>query len=216
MSHRILAVSLACLAAAPFAMAQQMLGTIAGNVVDATGSAVEAAKVSIRNVDTNLEVRTVSQSGGSFQASNLPIGNYTVTFGKEGFKTETHTSIPVQGDRTTTVTGRLDVGAVATTVEVSGTPLLNQTDTTTGYVLDSDAINNSPLGTGSFTQLAIFSPGLNADFLNGSGSNAGLETRPSGPTDSAIPATAFPSTDRAPTICSTANPPAACRPAVSP
>jgi hypothetical protein len=174
MSHRILAVSLVCLAGASFAMAQQMLGTIAGNVVDTTGSAVEGAKVSIRNVDTNLEVRTVSQSSGSFQASNLPIGNYTVTFGKEGFKTETHTSIPVQGDRTTTVTGRLEVGAVATTVEVTGTPLLNQTDTTTGYVLDSDAINNSPLGTGSFTQLAIFSPGLNADFLNGSGSNAGL------------------------------------------
>src|SRR5580700_2814406 len=174
MSHRILAVSLVCLAGASFAMAQQMLGTIAGNVVDTTGSAVEGAKVSIRNVDTNLEVRTVSQSSGSFQASNLPIGNYTVTFGKEGFKTETHTSIPVQGDRTTTVTGRLEVGAVATTVEVTGTPLLNQTDTTTGYVLDSDAINNSPLGTGSFTQLATLSPGLNADFLNGSGSNAGL------------------------------------------
>ena len=41
-------------------------------------------------------------------------------------------------------------------------------------MLDSDTINNSPLGTGSFTQLAIFSPGLSADFLNGSGSNAGL------------------------------------------
>jgi hypothetical protein len=30
------------------------------------------------------------------------------------------------------------------------------------------------LGTGSFTQLATLSPGLSAQFLNGSGRNAGL------------------------------------------
>ncbi len=51
---------------------------------------------------------------------------------------------------------------------------MNQTDTTSGYVLDSQTINNTPLATGSFTQLAILSPGLNADFANGSGTNAGF------------------------------------------
>jgi hypothetical protein len=174
MTRGLIAAALICLAGVSLALSQQMLGAITGNVADDTGASVEGAKVSIRNVDTNLEVKTVTQSNGFFQAANLPIGNYTVTFSKEGFKTETHTSILVQGDRTTTVPGKLQVGEVATTVEVTATPLLNQTDTTTGYVLDSDAINNSPLGTGSFTQLAIFSPGLSADFLNGSGSNAGL------------------------------------------
>jgi Carboxypeptidase regulatory-like domain len=174
MMRRALLVSLLCSCAVVSAFAQQMLGSITGTVSDASGSAVVGAAVTVRNVATNLEVKTITQTSGSFQASNLPIGNYTVTFSKVGFKTETHTAILVQGDRTTTVPGRLEVGAVATTVEVTATPLLNQTDTTTGYVLDSDAINNSPLGTGSFTQLAIFSPGLSADFLNGSGSNAGL------------------------------------------
>ena len=33
---------------------------------------------------------------------------------------------------------------------------------------------HTPLGTGSFTQLAILSPGVHADFLGGAGSNAGL------------------------------------------
>jgi hypothetical protein len=61
----------------------------------------------------------------------------------------------------------LQVGAVATTVEVTGTPLLNEVNTTTGYVLDNNAINLIPLGTGSFTQLALLSPGMSADFLNG-------------------------------------------------
>lgn len=62
---------------------------------------------------------------------------------------------------------------------MTDTPLLNQVNTTTGYVLDTGAINNIPLGTGSFTQLAILSPGLSADFLSGSGSNAGLGNTPS-------------------------------------
>jgi hypothetical protein len=53
-------------------------------------------------------------------------------------------------------------------------PLLNEVDTTNGYVLDENVIRNTPLGTGSFTQLAILSPGVNADFLAGTGSNSGL------------------------------------------
>jgi hypothetical protein len=151
-----------------------MTGGITGSVMDGSGAAVGGAGVAVRNLDTNQSLKSVTQGNGSYLVPNLQAGNYSVTFSKDGFKTETHPSILVQGDRTTTVNGKLEVGALTTTVEVTGTPLLNQNDTTTGYVLDSDAINNAPLGTGSFTQLAIFSPGLNADFLNGSGSNAGL------------------------------------------
>ncbi len=51
---------------------------------------------------------------------------------------------------------------------------MNQTDATTGYVVDQATIEATPLGTGSFTQLAILSPGVHADFLGGAGSNAGL------------------------------------------
>jgi hypothetical protein len=51
---------------------------------------------------------------------------------------------------------------------------MNQTDATTGYVVDQSTIQATPLGTGSFTQLAILSPGVHADFLEGAGSNAGL------------------------------------------
>jgi Carboxypeptidase regulatory-like domain/TonB dependent receptor len=154
--------------------AQQLLGGIVGTVADSSGAGVAGAVVTVKNQETNLQVKATSSTSGSYQAPNLPIGTYTVSFSKEGFKTETHTTIAVQGDRTITVNGKLEVGAVATTVEVTGTPLLNAVDTTTGYVLDHDAINNAPLATGSFTQLALLSPGMTADFINGSGSNAGL------------------------------------------
>jgi hypothetical protein len=169
----LLLLSFAVAGPAPL-RAQQLLGGIVGTVADSTGAAVAGAAVTVKNQETNLLVKAVSSASGSYQVPNLPIGSYSVSFSKEGFKTEAHTSISVQGDRTTTVNGKLEVGAVATTVEVTATPMLNAVDTTTGYVLDSEAINNAPLGTGSFTQLALLSPGMTADFLNGSGSNSGL------------------------------------------
>jgi hypothetical protein len=69
------------------------------------------------------------------------------------------------------------VGSADTTVEVNATPLLNQVDTTMGYTVGEQILENTPLGTGSFTQLALLSPGVNADLLGGSGTNAGLGNR---------------------------------------
>lgn len=154
--------------------AQQIYGAIAGTVTDSSGAAVPDATVAARNTATNITTTVHSGSSGSFSIPNVPTGTYEVTFSKEGFEAERHTDVVVNGDRTSTVDAALKVGAVATTVEVVATPLMNQTDATTGYVVDETTIQNTPLGTGSFTQLAIMSPGVHADFLQGGGTNAGL------------------------------------------
>ena len=167
----VLALALACNLPS---RAQQIFGTITGTVTDASGSAVPAVTVAARNTATNLTVNAKSATTGSYSISNLPAGIYELTFTKEGFEAERHTEVLVNGDRTTTVDGSLKVGSVATKVDVVGTPLMNQTDATTGYVVDQATIEATPLGTGSFTQLAIMSPGVHADFLGGAGSNAGL------------------------------------------
>jgi hypothetical protein len=156
------------------ATAQQTLGSLNGTVTDVSGAVVQKATVKIRNVATNLEVTAESKNDGSFSFADLPIGTYEVSFTKDGFKTAVYNQILVQGNRTATLNAKLQPGAVASEVTVTATPLLNATDTTTGYVLDSAVIDNSPLGTGSFTQLAILSPGVNADLLNTAGTNAGF------------------------------------------
>jgi hypothetical protein len=156
------------------AAAQTVLGSITGTVKDATGAAVPGAAVTAENIGTNLQVTAHSDSNGSYLIPNLPAGIYKVAFKKEGFDLETHTEVPVSGDRTTTVDSNLKVGQVSVAVEVTSVPLMNQVDTTNGYVVDTLTIEDTPLGTGSFTQLAILTPGVNADFLGGGGSNAGL------------------------------------------
>ncbi len=154
--------------------AQLVLGGITGTVKDASGAAVPDVSVKARNIGTNLEVTTTTKGSGEYTVANLPIGQYSVSFSKTGFETENHTSIQVDGDRTTTVDGSLKVGTVSQSIDVSGTPMMNQVDATNGYVVDQLTIQETPLGTGSFTQLAILAPGVNADFLSGAGSNSGL------------------------------------------
>jgi hypothetical protein len=154
--------------------AQQTLGSINGTVTDSSGGVVSEASVKARNIGTNLQQTVTSRNDGSFSIADLPIGTYELSFSKAGFKTEVHSQILVQGDRTTTVNSSLQPGEVTSQVTVTATPLLNQTDTTNGYILGSELIEATPLGTGSFTQLAILSPGVSADPLNSSGSNSGL------------------------------------------
>ena len=156
-----------------FASAQQTLGAITGTVTDPSGAVVSDATVKAVNIATNLEV-VAHTNNGSFVIPDLPAGTYRVTVTKDGFKTETHTRILVFGNRTTTVDTTLVVGSIGTTVEVTAVPLMNQVDTTIGYVVDTNTIETTPLGTGSFTQLAILSPGVHADFLGGGGANTGL------------------------------------------
>src|SRR5579863_9907241 len=156
------------------ARAQQTLGAINGTVTDASNAVVPQAQVQAKNLGTGLTVDATTQSDGSYNVANLPIGNYSVSISKQGFKTEVHSNILVRGNLATTVNAVLQPGEVSTTVEVTGTPLMNQTDTTNGYTLGTEVIQNTPLGTGSFTQLAILAPGVNADLLSGSGSNTGL------------------------------------------
>ena len=156
------------------AHAQQSLGSISGVAADSSGAVLSKATVKVRNLATNYQRTVLTRDDGSYLIVDLPIGTYEVSFSRDGFETEMHSKILVQGDRTATVNASLRPGQVSSTVTVTGTPLLNQTDMTNGYTLDSELIENIPLGTGSFTQLAILAPGANADFLGGAGTNAGL------------------------------------------
>jgi hypothetical protein len=154
--------------------AQLVLGNISGTTTDPQNLVISNVKVEVKNLNTNLLVSATTQANGSYQIPNLPVGNYSVTFSHEGFQTRVFSQILVQGNRTSTVDAQLQVGQVATVVEVTATPLRNEVEATNGYVLEAPTIVNTPLGTGSFTQLAVLSPGVNADFLPGSGTNAGL------------------------------------------
>src|ERR1700761_2438738 len=158
--------------------AQRTLGGITGTVADPSGSALPAVDVKAESEDTGLSRTAKTNAQGTYALNDLPIGKYTVTFTVEGFSTERYPGIVVQADRTVTLPAQLKLGAVADSVEVDVNPLLNAVDTTNGYVLDKSQIESIPLPTGSFTGVAILTPGVNAELPGGSGVNSGLGNAP--------------------------------------
>ncbi|MGA2727426.1 MAG: TonB-dependent receptor [Terracidiphilus sp.] len=160
-------------------LAQQTLGGITGDVTDPSGSVIPNATVTLVDEQTALTRKTTTNGAGTYSFVNLPIGSYTVTYEATGFETQKTPHITVQGNRTATLNAQLKVAAAAgQTIEVDATPLMNAVDTTNGYVMDKSQIDTVPLATGSFTGLAVQSPGVNAELSGGTGANSGLGNAP--------------------------------------
>ncbi len=162
----------------PYVHAQQTLGGITGTVTDKTGGVLPETVVTIVGDQTKLTRSQKTDANGSYDFVSLPIGTYTLTFTHDGFETQKVPSITVQADRTATINAVLPIGQVGTIVEVQAIPLINSVDTTNGYILDRNQIDAVPLPTGSFTGLAILSPGVNAELPGGTGANSGLGNQP--------------------------------------
>src|ERR1700731_4536805 len=160
------------------AFSQQTLGGITGTVTDASGATIADTQVTLVADATKLTRSQTTNSGGSYDFVSLPIGAYALTFSHDGFETLVVPSIVVQADRTVTLNVSLKVGAVGSMVTVESTPLMNAQDTANGYILEKDEISSVPLATGSFTSLAILSPGVNAELPSGTGANSGLGNQP--------------------------------------
>ena len=160
------------------ASAQQTLGSINGTVADIQGAVVPDSTVTVTDASIGVTRTTKSSSVGYFQVFNLPIGTYTVQTVHDGFETTRLTDISVKEAQATTVSITLKIGQATTSVDVTANPMLNATDATNGYTLDEQQIAETPLATGSFTQLAVLSPGTNAELLSGLGTMAGLGNQP--------------------------------------
>jgi hypothetical protein len=158
--------------------AQQTLGGITGEVTDASGGVLPNVTVTSTDEQTSLTRSTKTNGAGEYTFVNLAIGTYTLTYTAEGFQAQKTPHITVEADRTVTLNVSLKVGQATTTVEVEAAPLMNAVDTTNGYVMETQQIDTVPLPTGSFTGLAILSPGVNAELGGGTGADSGLGNAP--------------------------------------
>lgn len=154
--------------------AQVTLGTLNGTVADTTGAIIPGATITAINNETGATRTATANSNGAYTLNDLAVGTYDLTIEATGFNTEKIAGLRIQANRTATQTIKLKPGAVSTVMDVQATPQLDVTDTTNGYILDASTIEAMPLGTGSFTQLATLSPGVQADPLADTGTNTGL------------------------------------------
>ena len=86
MSRNLIFAAITMLAGAGLSFAQVATGTITGTVTDPSGASVPKATVVITHVDTNFSRTVHTDETGSFRATLLPIGAYSVSAEFAGFK----------------------------------------------------------------------------------------------------------------------------------
>src|SRR5437879_11932963 len=74
-------------------------GTISGTVADQSGAAVPGASVAIKNIETGIVRRLVTNEAGRYEAVALPVGTYEVTASLAGFQTFARGGIRPTGGR---------------------------------------------------------------------------------------------------------------------
>src|SRR5690349_15370419 len=103
-------------------------GNITGTVSDSSGAAVPGATVTITNLATNQTVTVTSTSAGDYNGPSLPPGDYRLEFSATGFKKTVRDNVVLTATSTVRVDGRLEVGQLNETVEVSAEVAQIQTE----------------------------------------------------------------------------------------
>jgi Carboxypeptidase regulatory-like domain/TonB dependent receptor len=121
-------------------------GIITGQVVDATGAILTAAKVTLTNPSTGQTTTVATNTEGVYTFLSLTAGRYEITAEKDGFRKAQAANVLVQVNTTTRLNIQMELGAVQETVQVASTTPLLQTDRSDlGTVVDNKAIQLLPL-----------------------------------------------------------------------
>jgi len=148
-----------CFCALP-SQGQVVTATLYGSITDQTGAAVPDASVVATNVATGIATKTTANATGSYILPSLSPGTYNLKVEKTGFRSAVLSGITLLVDQQAVVNAQLQVGAVATTVEVtSAAPLVETTTASVGTVIGDREVVDLPLNLRRITSLATLVPG---------------------------------------------------------
>jgi hypothetical protein len=147
MKRRTIAFGLlAQLLMAGFLWAQSDRGSMTGTVTDPSGAVVPGVQVTATNTDTKVQTSATTNGVGLYRILNLPVGQYSVLFVKQGFQTLERTGITLTISQVAEIDVTLNVGAVAQTIEVNAQAPVTQTQTSDlGSTMSLQAYRALPL-----------------------------------------------------------------------
>src|SRR5687768_17130285 len=157
--HRVKFLACTLLFVALPSLASAQTADIVGRVTDNTGGVLPGATVTVENVGTR-DVRTAATSDtGDYVFTLLPIGTYTVRIELQGFSAYSTRAVLTSGDRIR-VDGKLSLGTVTETVEVTAEVQLLQTDASTLSALVTEkAVQDLPIAGRNFVNVVSMVPG---------------------------------------------------------
>ncbi len=143
------------------AQAQVTTAAVRGTVSDEQGAILSGAQVTITNTDTNQSRSVATDSDGSYNFPDLPLGGYKINYSHQGFKTESQTGIVLHVNDSRVFNVSLKIGAITEEVVVQGT--LVQVETTNAGLsglVEGKQVTELPLNGRNFMQLVTLVPGV--------------------------------------------------------
>jgi len=155
--HRPLSICLLALSFVANAAAQTTNSSILGSVTDSLGAAVPGSAVVLTHTATGVQRRIESAGNGEYRFFPLNAGIYEVAVEKAGFKKRIQNRVLVGVAEAVKVDFELQVGDVATAVEVNdAVPLLQTQETSVGGAITGAELTRLPVNGRNYTRL-IFS-----------------------------------------------------------
>src|SRR5215467_3323747 len=136
-------------------------GSISGVVLDASGSAVVGANVTVTETQTSVKSETTTDSKGFYSFPELPIGKYDVEIEANGFKTYKQTGLVVDANSALRVDATLQIGQRTENVVVNSDAVhVDLESTQNGEVIEGKKILAVPLNGRAYTDLLALQPGV--------------------------------------------------------
>ncbi|MEO6727166.1 MAG: carboxypeptidase-like regulatory domain-containing protein, partial [Blastocatellia bacterium] len=152
---------LLCLGLGNSVLAQTITGRISGTVTDSAGASVPGVTIIIVNEATQQTRNAMTDSNGFYVATNLPVGNYTVSVEHQGFKKSKKTGYNLVADGRLSVDFALEAGAVTETVEIvaSAGETVNSVSGEVSRTIDQSQVQELALNGRNYLQLTTLIPG---------------------------------------------------------
>jgi len=147
----------AMFAAAGFAQT----ASITGRITDPGGAVVPDATITVKASESGVSNTSQSNAEGYYTINALPPGKYNVSVTKSGFAPINETGLQLEVQQVARLDIMLQVGAVASSVDVSASATLLDSETATlGQVIASKQITELPLLGRNPYALAMLVPGV--------------------------------------------------------
>ena len=140
--------------------AQQVFGGIFGTVTDTSGAPVANAQIAIIDQDKGTRYDVASNESGNYTRGNLIPGTYRVEIESAGFKRVITPNISVGADRQERIDGRLEIGNVTESVEVTAAaPLLQSDRAEVSTTYTTKQLEELPILDRNFQNFQLLTPG---------------------------------------------------------
>ncbi|MGD9588676.1 MAG: TonB-dependent receptor [Pyrinomonadaceae bacterium] len=142
----------------------QATGGLSGTVKDPNNAVVPGASVTVRNTGTNLTRAAITNDEGRWTIIQLPVGIYTVSYEKDGFKKAVSQPTDVEALVTRTVDVTLEVGVSDVFVDVTAEqPLIQTESAAVARQITGEQLIRTPTSVRSFTGLLSSEAGVSSE-----------------------------------------------------